>query len=72
MNKGLITAKKFGNIFNFSVDATVINDGEDFEKAFHEIHSPELEWRKEKTSPFETLSLDLNIKILDKRFKLDL
>lgn len=72
MNKGLITAKKFGNIFNFIVDATVINDGEDFEKAFHEIHSPELEWRKEKTSPFETLSLDLNIKILDKRFKLDL
>lgn len=72
MNKGLITARKLGKIFSFIVDATVINDGEDFEKAFHEIHPPEREWRKENTSPFETLSLDLNIKILDKTFKLDL
>ena len=49
-----------------------INDGEKLEKSVHEIYSPEFVLENNNTWPFETSLLDLNIKILSKRFMLGL
>ena len=61
--KDLVTAPKhFAMFFPFINDLTAINDGVEFEKALNEIYPPELYLKKQYTSPFELLFLDLNIK----------
>ena len=43
------------------------NADREFEKNLHEIYPPKLKFKKENTSYFEVLFLDLDIQILDKK-----
>ena len=68
--RDILAAPKFSNIFHSINDLTVINNSSEFEKALHKIYHPELELKKENTSPFEASSSDLDIKISNKNFPL--
>ena len=57
-----MTARKFA--------LAAINDGGEFEKALHEIYTPELEFKK--ISHLKATFYDLEPKISDKKFKFDL
>ena len=45
-----------------------MNDGVELDKALHKIYRPKLESKKGNKSPFQASFLDLDIKILNKKF----
>ena len=47
-----------------------MNDGVELDKALHKIYRPKLESKKGNKSPFQASFLDLDIKILNKKFTL--
>ena len=53
----------------FIVDlSVVINAGGEFGKVYHEIYPPKLQLRRENSSENEASFLDLDIKIINKKF----
>ena len=66
--KDLIQARKFSNISRFIVDLSDINDGGEFEKVYHGIYPTALQLRRKNSSKNEVSFLDLEIKIVNKKF----
>ena len=67
--KDLIQARKFSNMSRFIVDlSVVINAGGEFGKVYHGIYPPKLQLRRENSSENEASFLDLDIKIINKKF----
>ena len=63
-----VLARKFGRVFRFIDDLLAVNDGEEFEKHFSEIYSPELELKKENVINTHTSFLELDIQLSDRSF----
>ena len=70
IKKDFEIARRFGDIFHFVDNLTAMNDGVELDKALHKIYRPKLESKKGNESPFQASFLDLNIKILNKKFTL--
>ena len=47
-----------------------MNGGIELDEALHKIYRPKLESKKENKSPFQASFLDLDIKVLNKKFTL--
>ena len=65
-------ARKFSNTFRFIDDLIAVNDGLEFLIHFKEIYPNELVLSQENENIQEATFLDLNIKIVDKRFTISL
>ena len=65
-------ARKFSNTFRFIDDLIAVNDGLEFLNHFKEIYPNELVLSQENENIQEATFLDLNIKIVDKRFTISL
>ena len=70
IKKDFEIARRFGHIFRFVDNLTAMNDGVELDKALHKIYRPKLESKKGNESPFQASFLDLDIKILNKKFTL--
>ncbi len=65
-------ARKFGNIFRFIDDLNAMNDAGEFEKHFLEIYPPELQLSRENDTNDSASFLDLDIKIVNRKFEIGL
>lgn len=63
--KSLMTAQKFGNIFDLIDELTATDEDREFEKDLNETYFPK-SWKKEKAPPFEACFLYIDVKNLDK------
>ena len=65
-------ARRYGNVFRFIDDLNSMNDGGEFERSFGEIYPPELELKKENSNNDQASFLDLDIKVNNRVFDIQL
>ena len=65
-------ARKYSKIFRFIDDLGAINDDGEFGSHFNEIYPPEMELTRENTTLTEASFLDLDISIINGKYKLKL
>ena len=70
--KKLVTARKTGSIFCFIDNLTAFHNGGEFGKSLQETYPPKLGLKMETTSTYKASFFDLDIKIPDKDFTLNL
>ena len=66
-----ILARKFGKTFRFIDDLNTINDGGEFEKHWTEIYPSELELKKENKDNDHVIFLDLDLRSINGKLKLN-
>ena len=68
MKNDLRRARRFGNTFRFIDDLNALNDGGEFERCYKDIYPPESELGKENQNNICASFLDLDIKIVNRKF----